>query len=124
MEQRGADSRSQSPALSTSRGNRREIAAWAREWNERSTHLLQLIGDIDHDGLASAVELLREGGECRRLADPPDSELRSLWHRALDEVWEAARSTLYGDLEPARRHADNALGSMQKIREVLQSRAG
>jgi hypothetical protein len=100
-----------------------EIAAWVREWNAGNAHLLQLVEEVDHGGPDSAVELLQEVRECRRrLADPPDPELRSRWRRALDEIWEAACSMLYGDLGPARQHTDAALGSIQEMRRILERR--
>ena len=100
--------------------NGHEITTWAREWNERSAHLIELIEEIDRGGLGLAVELLREVRECRRLADPPHTELRSRWRNALDELWEAACSTLYGDLEPARQHADEAVRKVQELRSILE----
>lgn len=102
-------------------GNGQEVAAWAREWTERSAHLVELVEGIDRGGLEPALELLQEVRECRRLADPPGPELRSHWRRALDEIWEAARSTLYGDLEPARQHADAALQDVQEMRILLEA---
>jgi hypothetical protein len=108
--------------LADTSGNGDEIAAWAKEWNERNAHLLQLVEGFDRGGLDSAVELLQEVRECRRrLADPPDPKLRNCWRRALDEIWEAACSTLYGDLGPARQHTDAALGSIQEMRGILKS---
>jgi hypothetical protein len=110
--------------LATPLVNGCEIAAWGRQWNERSAHLLELVAGIDHGSLEPAAELLQELRECRRrLADPPHPELRSLWHRALDEIWEAARSTLYGDLGPARQHADAALHHGQVMRRILEAQA-
>jgi hypothetical protein len=106
-------------------GPERELVAWATAWNEWSTPLLHKVEGINSDGLASANRVLREIRECRRqLSDPPDPELRSLWHCMLDEIWEAACSTLYGDLEPARQHVDAALGSVQEIKGILQSWLG
>jgi hypothetical protein len=107
--------------LSDSRRNLPEIASWAREWRERSDHLAELVERVNRGGVEPAMELLQEIRECRRrLAEPPAPELRSHWRRALDETWEAACSTLYGDLEPARRHADAALGSLHEMRGMLE----
>jgi hypothetical protein len=104
------------------RGNGHEITTWAREWNERSAHLIELIEEIDSGGLGPVLELLREVRECRRrLADPPVLELRLRWRSALDEIWEAACSTLYGDLDPARRHADAALRDIQELHALLEA---
>jgi hypothetical protein len=103
----------------------REVFPWIREWNDRSARLLQLIAAIDGDGLESAAELLQEVRECRRrLIELPEPELRLRWYSTLDEIWEAACSTLYGDLGPARQHADAALGSIHEMREILESWAG
>jgi hypothetical protein len=101
--------------------NPHKITAWAREWNERSTHLVELIEEIDRSGPGPAVELLREVRECRLQADPPVTELRSRWWNALDELWEAACSTLYGDLEPARQHADAAIRKIQELHSILEA---
>jgi hypothetical protein len=111
------------PRLAGLRRNGHEIAAWAREWNERSARLLKRIAGIDCDGLESVAELLREVRECRRRPDPADPELRSLWHRALDDSWEAACAALYGDLGPARQHADDAFHHVQEMRRLLAARA-
>jgi hypothetical protein len=101
--------------------NEHEIAVWAREWNERSGRLVELVGEIDRGSLGPAVALLQEVRDCRRrLADPPALELRSRWRSALDEIWEAACSTLYGDLEPARRHVDAALRNVQELQSILE----
>jgi hypothetical protein len=81
------------------------------------------IAGIDCDGLEPAAELLREVRECRRRPDPADLELRSLWHRALDDSWEAACAALYGDLGPARQHADDAFHHVQEMRRLLAARA-
>jgi hypothetical protein len=93
-----------------------------RGWNDRSAVLLDLLAGIDGDALATASALLAWVRECRRnLADPADPRLRSLCHHALDEIWEAACSTLYGDLGPARRHADAALRDVREMRELLEA---
>jgi hypothetical protein len=103
------------------RRNEQEIAVWAREWNERSAHLVELVGEIDRGSLGPAVALLQEVRECRRqLAAPPALELRSRWRFALDEIWEAACSTLYGDLEPARQHVDAALRNVREMDSILE----
>jgi hypothetical protein len=107
-------------AVLADRRNEHEIAVWAREWKERSAHLIELVGEIDRGSLRPAVELLQEVRDCRRLADPPASELRSRWRHALDEIWEAACSTLYGDLEPARQHVDAALRNVQELHSILE----
>jgi hypothetical protein len=97
-----------------------EAAPWVRGWNERSAVLLDLLAAIDGDALAAAAALLAWVRECRlSLEDPADPRLRSLCRHALDEVWEAACSTLYGDLGPARHHADAALRDVREMREVL-----
>jgi hypothetical protein len=105
------------------RRNGREAAAWVRDWSERSARLLKRIAGIDCDALESAAELLREVRECRRRPEPADPVLRSLWHRALDDSWEAACSALYGDLGPARQHADNAFHRVQEMRRLLAARS-
>jgi hypothetical protein len=97
-----------------------EAAPWVRGWNDRSAVLFDLLAGIDGDALATASALLAWVRECRRnLADPADPRLRSLCHHALDEIWEAACSTLYGDLGPARWHADAALRDVGEMREIL-----
>lgn len=100
-----------------------EAALWAREWNQQNTVLCHLLGGMDSDTLAPASALLDWVRECRRtLADPPDPRLRSLCHRALDEIWEAACSILYGDLGPARQHTDAALHHVREMEEILEGR--
>ncbi len=102
--------------------NSSEAAAWARTWETQNTALLHLLAGMDRDGLEPAAALLEQVRECRRhLADPPSPELRGLWHRALDEIWEAAHANLYGDLAPARQHADRALRHLSEMRKVLES---
>jgi hypothetical protein len=93
-----------------------ETTHWVAGWNERSAVLLDLLGDLDGNTPETASALLEWVRECRRaLADPPDPRLRSLCHRVLDEIWEAAYSGLYGDLVPAGHHASAAL---RKVREM------
>ncbi len=106
--------------IANTRRSAPEAALWVRGWNERSAVLLDLLAGIDGDTLASASALLAWVRECRRsLDDPADPRLRSLCHHALDETWEAACSTLYGDLEPARRHAEAALRDVREVQEIL-----
>jgi hypothetical protein len=100
-----------------------EAALWAREWRDRSTALHGLLAAVDRESLAPASALLAWVRQCRlTLADPPDPRLRSLSHCTLDEIWEAACSFLYGDLEPARRHTDAALRYVGDMEEILQGR--
>jgi len=97
-----------------------------REWEEQNAVLRELLAGIDHDGdgrdgLAPVSALLERVRECRRrLADPSDAGLRNLWHRALDEISEATCASLYGDLGPARQHADAALGYLRQMQEILR----
>jgi hypothetical protein len=99
-----------------------EAASWVRGWNDRSAVLIDLLAGIDGDALAAAAALLAWVRECRlSLDDPADPRLRSLCHHALDETWEAACSTLYGDLGPARRHAEAALRDVREMREILEA---
>jgi hypothetical protein len=100
-----------------------EAALWAREWRDRSTALYALLAAVDLESLAPASALLDWVRQCRlTLADPPDPRLRSLRHCTLDEIWEAACSFLYGDLEPARQHTDAALRCVGDMEEILQGR--
>jgi hypothetical protein len=99
-----------------------EAAPWVRGWNERSLVLINLLAAIDGEALAAAAALLAWVRECRlSLDDPADPRLRSLCRRALDETWETACCTLYGDLVPARRHAEAALRAVCEMREMLEA---
>lgn len=99
-----------------------ETAPWVRGWNERSAVLLDLLAAIDGDALTAAAALLAWVRECRlSLEDPADPRLRSLCHHVLDETWEAARSTLYGDLGPARKHAEAARHDVREMRKILDA---
>jgi hypothetical protein len=98
-------------------------ALWARDWRDRSAALLALLAAVDREAPESASALLAWVRHCRlTLPDPPDLKLRNLRSGTLDEVWEAARSILYGDLEPARLHTDAALRCVRDIDEFLQAR--
>lgn len=100
-----------------------EADPWAKEWREQRVLLHCLLAAIDRESLTPASALLDWVRECRRtLADPPDPRLRSLCHYALDEIWEAACSILYGDLEPARQHTDAALRHVREMEEILEGR--
>jgi hypothetical protein len=99
-----------------------EAAPWVRGWKDRSLVLIDLLAAIDGDALAAAAALLAWVRECRRsLGAPPDPRLRSLCRRILEETWEAACSTLYGDLGPARQHAEAALQDVRDVWEILDA---
>ena len=95
---------------------------WVREWDRQRAVLRHLLGAIDHEGLEPAAALLQRVRECRRrVAEPPAPLVRQLWDAALEEAWQAACCALYGDLGPAREHAEAAENSMEEMRLMLES---
>jgi len=91
--------------------------AWTKVWTRRGESLLDLASRFENaepEGCATLLVRIRESRPAAEEA--PDSELRALAFIFLDELWEAARRLLYGDLDPARRHASIARQQLEAIR--------
>lgn len=93
---------------------------WTEDWEERFGLLLSLLESIDRDDLGPIQSLLSNVRHSRELlGEVSDPSLRALLQHLLDEVWEAARGALYGDIEPARAHADAAKLYAEQVRDRL-----
>lgn len=93
---------------------------WTEDWEERFGTLLSLLGSIDRDDLGSIQSLLSNVRQSRELlGEISDPNLRALLQRLLDEVWEAARGALYGDIEPAKTHVAAAQLYAEQVRDRL-----
>jgi hypothetical protein len=93
---------------------------WGREWEERSLPLFKLLEQAELGGVPDICHLLRRVRHCRTtLAGAPTPGLYLLAAQTLDELWEAARRTLYGDLNLADEHTAAAKGHAQEIRQLL-----
>jgi hypothetical protein len=103
--------------VNTKAGSTFEAALWVREWNERSSHLLGLLDELDGgESLNIASELLAWVKDSRKLlGEPVDPRLRELCNQFLDEIWEAACASIYGDLGQPQSHADAALRTLREI---------
>ncbi|HYG62589.1 MAG TPA: hypothetical protein VEL74_08395 [Thermoanaerobaculia bacterium] len=93
---------------------------WGREWEEHSLPLFELLQRAERGGVTDICQLLRHVRHCRTtLTEAPTPRLQGLAVRTLDELWEAARLTLYGDLGLADEHTAAAWGHAQKIHQLL-----
>lgn len=91
--------------------------AWAAAWVRRGETLLDLACRFENAGPEGCATLLVRIRESRPDAEEaPDPELVTLATIFLDELWEAARRLLYGDLDPARMHASIARRQLEAIR--------
>ncbi|HYO15556.1 MAG TPA: hypothetical protein VE685_20360 [Thermoanaerobaculia bacterium] len=101
----------------------RETESWTRNWEQCRTALFEFLGRIEGGDVEEAGTVLRKVRECRETwIEPPDPELRLLVHRVLDEVWEAARASLYGDLESSRQHTAAAHYLAREVQAILDFR--
>ncbi len=92
---------------------------WAREWEDRSTPLFDLLFRAEH-GTEMLPELLRNVRVCRTALSPaPLPRIQQLVDRALDEIWEAARLSVYGDVLQASEHTAVARAHSQEIRKLM-----
>jgi hypothetical protein len=65
-------------------------------------------------------ELLRNVRVCRTALSPaPLPDVQKLVDRALDEIWEAARLSVYGDVQLASEHTAVARTHAQEIRKRM-----
>jgi hypothetical protein len=102
----------------------RETEAWIRDWEQRRTALLDLLRRIEGGDMKEATAVLRKVRDLRESwTEPSHPELRLLAQRLLDAVWEAARASLYGDLEASREHAASAGRHMREVQIFLSSRS-
>jgi hypothetical protein len=93
---------------------------WGREWEERSLPLFELLERAELDDVPDICRVLRRVRHCRTtLSEAPTPGLHRLAVRTLDELWEAAWRTLYGDLDLADEHTAAARGHAQEIRQLL-----
>ena len=100
--------------------NENRATAWAKAWEVDNVALFGLLKGLERDAVEPLARLLARIQECREtLGDPSDARLRRLWSGVLAELWEAAHAALYGDLEPARKHAAAARRLERQMRENL-----
>ncbi|HEV2856154.1 MAG TPA: hypothetical protein VHC97_25420 [Thermoanaerobaculia bacterium] len=79
--------------------------------------LFELLYGAEPDNTAAAAELLAKIRELReRVRELPDSRLRALCGRLLDEVWEAACASVFGDVWSLRERTVEALVLGQDLR--------
>ena len=92
---------------------------WAREWEDRSIPLFDLLSRAEQ-GTEMLPELLRNVRFCRTALSPaPLPDVQTLVDRALDEIWEAARLSVYGDVLLASEHTVIARAHAQEIRKRM-----
>src|ERR1043166_4669525 len=96
---------------------------WEREWEARSTPLFELLFSAEH-GTEILPELLRNVRACQTALSPaPFSNVQELVDSTLDEIWEAARLSVYGDVLLANQHKATARAHSREIRKLLAVRA-
>lgn len=89
-------------------------------WEESSEQLFRLALDKcleEPKGCGELLDKVREIRESARQA--PDPVWCNLAQGVLDELWEAARLSVYGDLLPARAHVDAAQDKAGELRALL-----
>lgn len=92
---------------------------WAREWEDRSIPLFDLLS-LAEQGTEMLPELMRNVRACRTVLSPaPLPHVQELADRALDEIWEAARLSVYGDVLLASEHTAVARAHAQEIRKLM-----
>lgn len=97
---------------------------WARDWEARTAFLFELWQQCEAEGPEHCPPLLGQIRECRSQAESaPVPEVRTLALRLVDEVWDAARRLLYGDLEHARAHGAQARSLDREIRARIRELA-
>jgi hypothetical protein len=113
-----ADARQRIDAIRGVRETR--LSGQTRRWESDLDALFELLRKAERDNSATAAELLARIRQLRETVDDlPDPALRSLMRRLLDEIWEAARAAVYGDLELVRERTARAYALAQRVRELL-----
>jgi hypothetical protein len=90
---------------------------WTDWWSAQMDSLFELLYGAEPDNTAAAAELLAKVRELREKArELPDPQLRALSERVLDEVWEAACASVFGDVCSLRERTVEALVLGQHLR--------
>lgn len=98
----------------------RATEAWVQEWEESSLPLFEQLRRAEHGEVSDICRLLRQVRHCRMtLTEAPTPRLQGLAVLTLDELWEAARLTIYGDLDLADRHTAAAKDHALQISQLL-----
>jgi hypothetical protein len=100
-----------------------QLSGPARSWESAIDELLALLRRAERESSAVAAELLARIRQLREAVNElPDPALRSLTRRLLDEIWEAARASVYGDIESVRERTERVRELAQRVRELLAHR--
>ncbi|HVR98160.1 MAG TPA: hypothetical protein VMW27_16195 [Thermoanaerobaculia bacterium] len=81
--------------------------------------MFELLFRAEH-GTELLTELLRDVRTCRTTLSPaPFPNVQELVDNTLDEIWEAARLSVYGDVLLANQHTAAARAHSQEIQKLL-----